>query len=89
MYGKYAMTVRMSARARTNGGLLYLVPEIFMRLVYLVPLLFIWRVLAESGAEVEMSVSQLLSYTYINVVAADLTPEAWKCLPAPCRCSGR
>lgn len=72
MYGKYAMTVRMSARARTNGGLLYLVPEIFMRLVYLVPLLFIWKVLAESGAEVEMSVSQLLSYTYINVVAADL-----------------
>ena len=72
MFGKYAMTVRMSARARTNGGLLYLVPEIFMRLVYLVPLLFIWKVLAESGAEVEMSVSQLLSYTYINVVAADL-----------------
>lgn len=72
MFGKYEMTVRMAAQARTNGGLLYLVPEIFMRLVYLVPLLCIWRVLAESGTEGEMSVSQLLSHTYINVVAADL-----------------
>lgn len=72
MFGKYKMTARMSARTRTNGGLLYLVPEIFMRLVYLVPLLFIWRVLAGNGIEVEMSVSQLLSYTYVNALAADM-----------------
>lgn len=72
MFGKYGMTVRMSVRGKTNGGLVYLVPEIFMRLVYLVPLLFIWRTLAERGTEVEMSVSQLLSYTYVNVLAADL-----------------
>lgn len=72
MFGKYGITARMSMRSRTNGGLMYLVPEIFMRLVYLVPLLFIWRSLAERGAEVEMSVSQLLSYTYINVLAGDL-----------------
>lgn len=72
MLGKYGMTARMAVRGRTNGGLLYLVPEIFMRLVYLVPLLFIWRLLAERGIEAEMSVSQLLSYTYINALAADL-----------------
>lgn len=72
MFGKYGMTAVMSVRGRTNGGLVYLIPEIIMRLVYLVPLLFIWRTLAESGTEVEMSVSQLLSYTYVNALAADM-----------------
>lgn len=72
MFGKYGITARMSVQSKTNGGLAYLVPEIFMRLVYLVPLLFIWRLLAERGAEIEMSGSQLLSYTYVNVLAGDL-----------------
>ncbi len=72
VFAKYGMTALMSLRARTNGGLVYLVPEVFMRLVYLVPLLFIWRTLAEGGAEVEMSVPQLLSYTYVNALAADM-----------------
>lgn len=72
MFGKYGITARMSVQSKTNGGLVYLVPEIFMRLVYLVPLLFIWRLLAERGAEIEMSGSQLLSYTYVNVLAGDL-----------------
>jgi len=48
MFGKYGITARMSVRSKTNGGLIYLVPEIFMRLVYLVPLMFIWKSLAES-----------------------------------------
>lgn len=72
MFGKYIITARMSRRSKTNGGLVYLIPEIFMRFVYLVPLLFIWRSLADRGMDVEMSVTQLLSYTYINVLAADL-----------------
>lgn len=72
MFGKYGITARMSMRSRTNGGLIYLMPEIAMRLIYLVPLLFIWKSLAERGAEVEMPVSQLLSYTYINALAGDL-----------------
>ncbi len=72
MLGKYRITARMSVQSRTNGGLIYLVPEIIMRLVYLVPLLFIWRSLAERGTEVEMPVSQLLSYTYMNALAGDM-----------------
>ena len=43
-----------------------------LAITYLVPLLFIWRVLARNGIEVEMSVSQLLSYTYVNALAADM-----------------
>lgn len=72
MFGKYGMTAVMAVRGRTNGGPVYLIPETIMHLVYLVPLLFIWRTLAESGAEVEISVSQPLNYTYMNALAADL-----------------
>lgn len=72
MIYKYMITARMSVRSKTNGGVLYMLPDIFMKVIYLVPLMFIWRSLAGSGYEVEMSVSQLLSYTYVNVLLADM-----------------
>ena len=49
-----------------------MLPDIFMKVIYLVPLMFIWRSLVGSGYKVEMSVSQLLSYTYVNVLLADM-----------------
>lgn len=72
MINKYMTTAHMAMRGRTNGGILYMLPDIFMKAVYLVPLMFIWRSLAESGYETEMSVSQLLSYTYVNALLADM-----------------
>lgn len=72
MISKYMITARMAVRAKTNGGVFYSFPEIFMKVVYLVPLMFIWKSLAASGYEVEMSVSQLLSYTYVNALLADM-----------------
>lgn len=72
MISKYMITARMAVRARINGGVFYSFPEIFMKVVYLVPLMFIWKSLAASGYEVEMSVSQLLSYTYVNALLADM-----------------
>ena len=72
MICKYMITARMSVRAKTNGGVLYLLPDILMKVVYLVPLMFIWKSLAASGYEVEMTVSQLLSYTYVNALLADM-----------------
>ena len=59
-------------RGQTNGGLLYLLPQIVLKIIYLVPLTFIWRVLAAQGVEMEMSLAQLLSYTYCNALFADL-----------------
>ncbi len=73
MIRKFGATARIAMQTKTGGGVLYLVPDIVMKVVYLVPLLFIWRTLAEGGYEVEMSVSQLLSYTYVNALFADLT----------------
>ena len=72
MIKKYMITARMSVRSKTNGGVLYMFPDIFMKVIYLVPLMFIWRSLVGSGYKVEMSISQLLSYTYVNVLLADM-----------------
>ncbi len=70
---KYIATARMAVYEKTNGGLLYLFPDMVMKVVYLVPLLFIWKVLAQNGYEAEMSVGQLLQYTYVNALLADMT----------------
>ena len=48
MIRKYIATARMAAYEKTNGGLLYLLPDIFMKVVYLVPVMFIWKSLAGS-----------------------------------------
>ena len=73
MIHKIMATAQMAVRGRTGGGVLYLMPDILMKVVYLVPVMFIWRTLGESGYEAEMSVEQLLSYTYVNALLADLT----------------
>lgn len=72
MFDSYFTTARMAVRGRTNGGVLYLLPDILMKVIYLVPLMFIWKSLAGSGYQIEMSVSQLLSYTYVNALLTDL-----------------
>lgn len=72
MIRKYWITAWMAMQGKTGGGVLYLLPDIIMKVVYLVPVMFIWRTLAESGYQVEMSVSQLLSYTYVNALLTDM-----------------
>lgn len=72
MIRKYWITARMAVQEKTGGGVLYLLPDMVMEVVYLVPVMFIWRALAAGGYEMEMSVSQLLSYTYVNALLTDL-----------------
>ena len=62
----------MAVQGKMGGGVFYMFPDMIMKAVYLVPVMFIWKTLAESGYEAEMSVSQLLSYTYVNVLLADM-----------------
>lgn len=69
---QYIATARMAYYGKTNGGVLYMLPDILLKMVYLIPLMFIWRTLAAGGYEMEMSVRQLMSYTYINVLFADM-----------------
>ena len=59
MIRKYIATARMAAYEKTNGGLLYLLPDIFMKVVYLVPVMFIWKSLAGRGYEVPFTAHEL------------------------------
>lgn len=72
MIDKYIATARMAVHEKLGGGALYLLPDIIMKVVYLPPVLFIWKILAEGGYEVEMTVSQLMRYTYVNALLADM-----------------
>ncbi|MHC1695870.1 MAG: hypothetical protein AB9835_11520 [Eubacteriales bacterium] len=69
---KYIKTAATSMRGMTNGGIIYMFPQIILKVIYLVPLMFIWRLLAQGGSDVGMSLSQLLSYTYINALLSDM-----------------
>lgn len=72
MLTKYLKTAQISLRAQTNGGVLYLLPKILIRLIYLLPLMLLWRVLLQNGVQADMSLPQMLSYTYLNALLTDL-----------------
>jgi riboflavin transporter FmnP len=65
---KYIKTAQIAMRAQTNGGIIYLFPNILLNVMYLLPLMFLWRVIAGSGVDAGMTLSQLLTYTYINAL---------------------
>jgi ABC-2 type transport system permease protein len=62
----------MSALGRTNGGVAYLLPDIAIRVLSLVTLLYLWRAAMSSGAEVGMGLGQMLSYTYASALLSDM-----------------
>ena len=69
---KLLFTARLSAQEQTNGGLIYLLPDILIKVFTLIPLIFLWRVVMSSGAEVGMSMGQMLTYTYVSALLADM-----------------
>ena len=69
---KYLHTVRLSALEKTNGGLIWLLPDIFIRACTLVSLLFLWRVVLSAGAKADMTMAQMLSYTVVSALLADM-----------------
>ena len=40
---KYIKIAQMSAQDLTNGGVAYLLPNYLLKVLYLIPLLFLWR----------------------------------------------
>lgn len=69
---KYYSTARMALREKTNGGVAYLLADSGVRVLWLVPLMFIWKTLTAGGYEVEMSIGQLMTYTWVNAILAEL-----------------
>lgn len=69
---KYLKTASMSSTEKTNGGILYLFPDILIKIFTLIPLIFLWRAVMSSGADVGMSLAQMLSYTYASAILSDM-----------------
>jgi len=69
---KYIITAATAMKSQTNGGIIYLLPNIVVNLIYLLPLMFLWRVIAADGTDIGMTLTQLLTYTYINALLAEM-----------------
>lgn len=69
---KYLITARLAHLEKTGGGLLYQIPGLLVDLMYLLPLMFLWRVLASQGVDTGMSLSQMLRYTYLSALLSEL-----------------
>lgn len=69
---KYLKTAQLSALEKTNGGIVYLVPDIIIKICTLIPLVFLWRVVMSSGAKVDMTLGQMLTYTVVSSLLSDM-----------------
>lgn len=69
---KYLKTAHLSALERANDGIFSLLPDALLKLGALIPLLFLWREVITSGARVDTTLSQMLSYTTVSAILADL-----------------
>lgn len=69
---RYIKTAHLSALERTNGGVVYLLPGVMIKVFTLIPLIFLWRTVISSGVQVGMSLDQMLTYTYVSAILSDL-----------------
>jgi len=69
---KWIKTAQIALRTQTNGGIVYMFPQIIAKIIYLVPLMFIWRIITANGVDAGMTLPQLLSYTYVNALFANI-----------------
>jgi ABC-2 type transport system permease protein len=57
----------MSAAGKLNGGILALFAGYLLKIVYLLPMVFLWQSIAESGADLGgFTLPQLLTYTCVS-----------------------
>lgn len=69
---KYLSTAYLSFTEKTNGGVIYLLPDVIIKICTLIPLIYLWKSVMQSGVEVGMSMRQMLSYTYVSSLLAEL-----------------
>ena len=69
---KHAATAITAMKGQINGGIIYMFPSILINVLYLLPLMFLWRVIAADGVDVGMTLEQLLTYTYINALLSQM-----------------
>jgi ABC-2 type transport system permease protein len=68
MTGVFA-TMKISAEGKLNGGIAALFAGYLLRIIYLLPMVFLWRSLAEGGADLGgFTLGRLLTYACISSV---------------------
>ncbi len=72
MIKKYLYTAWMSAKKDLNAGVLYLLPNYMLKIVYLLPLVLLWKTLITSGAKIDITLEQMLTYTYMSALLSGL-----------------
>ena len=68
----YLSTARRAMREKTNAGLTALLPRMLAIGARVVPLMVVWRVVLHRGADVGMTLSQMLVYTFAGALLSDL-----------------
>lgn len=69
---KFIKTALMSAQSSTNGGVAYLFLGYLLKIIYLIPLLLLWRTLINGGVNAGMSLPQMLTYTYLGAILSEI-----------------
>lgn len=69
---KYLSSAYLSFTEKTNGGILYLLPEVLIKICTLIPLMYLWRSVMLSGAETGMTMPQMLTYTYVSALLSEM-----------------
>ena len=62
-------TIKMSAAGRLNGGIPALFAGYLLKIIYLLPMVFLWRSLAQGGADLGgFTLDRLLTYTCVSTI---------------------
>jgi len=69
---KYIITALTAMKGQTNGGIVHMLPTVLVRIMYLIPLMFLWRVIVDGGVDAGMTLAQLLTYTYVSALLSEL-----------------
>ncbi len=64
-------TMAMSAKGKMQGGLPALLGGYLLKLVYLAPLLLMWRSLFAQNVKVDMTLAQMLAYTCLSAILSE------------------
>ena len=70
---RYCATAYMSASGKLGGGVLALLAGYLMKVVYLLPMVLLWRVIAADGGDLGgMTLDSLLTYTCVSSMLSPL-----------------
>lgn len=72
LYARLMKTAWMTSKNTTNGGIMYLCLNYMLRVVYLIPMLLLWRTLMTEGVDTGMTLSQMLTYTYLGAIFSEI-----------------